>query len=425
MACDSIDKCTDGGLDFMREKYRLISHESIKIFIEVDCDASVVRRAALTDTVASTMVGFECKVQGKRVVVVDGVTPMTTLRRALELAYAKAKIGAADDAFRLTSTSTSPATHACKVDGKLTEDFDAPMRFLNLRPGAKIELDERVGCQSEARASAKAPVRVASAVARTADVATTTATTATTTTNASNGDSTGLDLKREFRVIRRSVEIEEGPGAPPEDLDDAFFELTKLDAMTMMKRPQEPILMTKKMRDAAEANKKRKVPTHAVIRFALPPPSDLLIEAAFLATETVEDLYAFADQCAASRDVSASMELFVTPPKRVLARKDASKTTLLAAGLAPAARVRVGMKGAPATYASIAESESLVKPELVNLAAGPVAPTVRIIDANTRTPREDAAPRAEPKKVVETAEEKKQKLMDKLAKGGAPKWFKL
>lgn len=373
------------------------------------------------------MAGFECKVQGKRVVVVDGVTPMTTLRRALELAYAKAKIGAvgADgSAFRLTSTSTSPATHACRVDGKLTEDFDAPMRFLNLRPGAKIELDERVGRQSEASASAKAPVRVASAVARTADVATTTAAAAN-ASNASNGDSTGLDLKREFRVIRRSVEIEEGPGAPPEDLDDAFFELTKLDAMTMMKRPQEPILMTKKMRDAAEANKKRKVPTHAVIRFALPPPSDLLIEAAFLATETVEDLYAFADQCAASRDVSASMELFVTPPKRVLARKDASKTTLLAAGLAPAARVRVGMKGAPATYASIAESESLVKPELVNLAAGPVAPTVRIIDTNARTPREDAAPRAELKKVVETAEEKKQKLMDKLAKGGAPKWFKL
>lgn len=372
------------------------------------------------------MAGFECKVQGKRVVVVDGVTPMTTLRRALELAYAKAKIGAAGDAdaFRLTSTSTSPATHACKVDGKLTEDFDAPMRFLNLRPGAKIELDERVGCQSEERARAKAPVRVASGVATTADVATT-ATAATAAANASNGDSTRLDLKREFRVIRRSVEIEEGPGAPPEDLDDAFFELTKLDAMTMMKRPQEPILMTKKMRDAAEANKKRKVPTHAVIRFALPPPSDLLIEAAFLATETVEDLYAFADQCAASRDVSASIELFVTPPKRVLARKDASKTTLLAAGLAPAARVRVGMKGAPATFASIAESESLVKPELVNLAAGPVAPTVRIIDTNARTPREDAAPRAEPKKVVETAEEKKQKLMDKLAKGGAPKWFKL
>jgi hypothetical protein len=43
MACDSIDKCTDGGLDFMREKHRLISHESIKIFMEVDCDASVVR----------------------------------------------------------------------------------------------------------------------------------------------------------------------------------------------------------------------------------------------------------------------------------------------------------------------------------------------------------------------------------------------
>lgn len=369
------------------------------------------------------MVGFECKVQGKRVVV-DGVTPMTTLRRALELAYAKAKTGQKagdDDAFRLTSTSTSPATHACKVDGKLTEDFDAPIRFLNLRPGAKIELDERVGRQSEERASSKAPVRVvASAAARTADVATT-----ATAANASNGDSTGLDVKREFRVIRRSVEIEEGPGAPPEDLDDAFFELTKLDAMTMMKRPQEPILMTKKMRDAAEANKKRKVPTHAVIRFALPPPSDLLIEAAFLATETVEDLYAFADQCAASRDVSSSLELFVTPPKRVLARKDASKTTLLAAGLAPAARVRMGMKGAPATFASIAESESLVKPELVNLAAGPVAPTVRIIDTNARTPREDAAPRVEPKKVGETAEEKKQKLMDKLAKGGTPKWFKL
>ena len=384
--------------------------------------------AARTDATArdatargDAMGGFECRVQGKRVVV-DGVTPMTTLRRALELAHAKATNGGGatgDAACRLTSTSTSPATHACRVDGKLTEDFDAPMRFLNLRPGAKIELDERTGCQSErVRVGARAPV----APARTAPVAP-----ATATVTATNGpmDSNGLDLRREFRVIRRSVEIEEGPGAPPEDLDDAFFELTKLDAMSMMKRPQEPILMTKKMRDAAEANKKRKVPTHAVIRFALPPPSDLLIEAAFLATETVGDLYAFADRCAASRDVSASMELFVTPPKRVLARKDAAKTTLLAAGLAPAARVRVGMKGASATYASAAESESLVKPELVNLAAGPVAPTVRIIDTNVQTPREDAAPKTEPKKAVETAEEKKQKLMEKLAKGGAPKWFKL
>jgi hypothetical protein len=225
-------------------------------------------------------------------------------------------------------------------------------------------------------------------------------------------------------VIRRAVEVEEGPGEPPKEMPDDFYELTRLDALMMSKRSSaEPILMTKKMREAAAARDgKKHVPTHAAIRFALPPPSDLVIEVSFLASDKVSTLYAFIDRCA--RDGSA-LELFVTPPKRSFVRHDV-RTTLLEAGLAPAARVRIGIKGVTAAFASARDAEALLREEFVALAAKPAAPTVRVVervrqDENTMETTTDATVSVP---VLQTAEEKKRALADKLASGGAPKWLK-
>ena len=60
-------------------------------------------------------------------------------------------------------------------------------------------------------------------------------------------------------------------------------------------------------------------------------------------------MYGFAEACARSRDEAASIELFVTPPKRVLRRND--ETTLLDAGFAPAARARVERSKRRASFA--------------------------------------------------------------------------
>ena len=216
-------------------------------------------------------------------------------------------------------------------------------------------------------------------------------------------------LDREYRVIRRSTEIEEGPALPREEPPDEFFELTTTDAMGLVKKcAREPILMTRKMREAAARERVR--PTRAVIRFAAPPPSDLVVEASFGAGERVRDLYGFAEACAQSRDEAASIELFVTPPKRVLRRND--ETTLVDAGFAPAARVRVGVRSAEA-------AESIFRDDLIALAAER-KPTVRVIEK--RAAESVAKP---PSPADErTTEDKKKALLDKMKRGGKPSWLK-
>lgn len=369
--------------------------------------ASVTAAAAALTPRA--MAPFECRVDGARVVV--DVTPMMRFADVLE-ACAKRAGGEIVIARDGNGSEDGRATHDALVNGKpATRDLESPLRFLNLAKGAKVELVRR-------RSGGRAP-SVADARQKTTATTTTTA-----NANAGGGRETGSitlaplsSFEREYRVIRRNTEIEEGPELPREEPPDDFFELTTLDAMGLVKKvKQEPILMTKKMREAAAREKVR--PTRAVIRFAAPPPSDLVVEASFGAEERVRDLYAFVDACATSSDKARSIELFVTPPKRVLTRND--ETTLLDAGFAPAARVRVGVRGAATSFASFVEAESIFRDDLIALAAER-KPTVRVIEKRA------AESVAEPPSPADerTAEEKKKALLDKMKRGGKPSWLKL
>ena len=376
--------------------------------------ASVTAAAAAALT-PRAMAPFECRVDGARVVV--DATPMMRFADVLE-ACAKRAGGEIVIARDGNGSEDGRATHDALVNGKpATRDLESPLRFLNLANGAKVELVRR---RSGGRAPSVADARQKTTMTMTM----TTTTTTTANANAGGGRETGSitlaplsSFEREYRVIRRNTEIEEGPELPREEPPDDFFELTTLDAMGLVKKvKQEPILMTKKMREAAAREKVR--PTRAVIRFAAPPPSDLVVEASFGAEERVRDLYAFVDACATSSDKARSIELFVTPPKRVLTRND--ETTLLDAGFAPAARVRVGVRGAATSFASFVEAESIFRDDLIALAAER-KPTVRVIEKRA------AESAAEPPSPADerTAEEKKKALLDKMKRGGKPSWLKL
>ena len=366
--------------------------------------------AAAVVVAPRAMAPFECRVDGARVVV--DATPMMRFADVLE-ACAKRAGGEIVIARGGNGSGDDRATHDALVNGKpATRDLESPLRFLNLAKGAKVELVRR-------RSGGRAP-GVADARKKTTTTTAATATAATANGERDTGSMTVAPLssfEREYRVIRRNTEIEEGPELPREEPPDDFFELTTLDAMGLVKKvKQEPILMTKKMREAATREKVR--PTRAVIRFAAPPPSDLVVEASFGAEERVRDLYAFVDACASSSEKAKSIELFVTPPKRVLTRND--ETTLLDAGFAPAARVRVGVRGAAMTFASFEEAESIFRDDLIALAAER-KPTVRVIEKRAA---ESAAERPSP--VDErTAEDKKKALLDKMKRGGKPSWLKL
>jgi len=373
--------------------------------------ASVTAAAAVV-VAPRAMAPFECRVDGARVVV--DATPMMRFADVLEACATRAG-GEIVIARGGNGSGDESATHDAFVNGKpATRDLESPLRFLNLAKGAKVELVRR-------RSGGRAP---GVADARKKTTTTTTATTATATANAGGGRDAGSmtlaplsSFEREYRVIRRNTEIEEGPELPREEPPDDFFELTTLDAMGLVKKvKQEPILMTKKMREAAAREKVR--PTRAVIRFAAAPPSDLVVEASFGAEERVRDLYAFVDACATSSEKAKSIELFVTPPKRVLTRND--ETTLLDAGFAPAARVRVGVRGAATSFASFEEAESIFRDDLIALAAER-KPTVRVIEKRA------AESAAEPPSPVDerTAEDKKKALLDKMKRGGKPSWLKL
>ena len=353
------------------------------------------------------MAPFECRVDGARVVV--DATPMMRFADVLELCARRAggeiviskRDGGTDDDDR--------ATHDALVNGKLAtrETVESPLRFLNLGRGGKVELvrrerDGRARDDGDARTRTRAPA------------------TGTTRGGGREKESETIvslsSLDREYRVIRRSTEIEEGPALPREEPPDAFFELTTTDAMGLVKKcAREPILMTRKMREAVARERVR--PTRAVIRFTAPPPSDLVVEASFGAEERVRDLYGFAEACARSRDEAASIELFVTPPKRVLRRND--ETTLLDAGFAPAARVRVGVKSAATSFACAEAAESIFRDDLIALAAER-KPTVRVIEKRA------AESAAEPPSPADerTTEDKKKALLDKMKRGGKPSWLK-
>ena len=358
------------------------------------------------------MAPFECRVDDARVVV--DATPMMLFADVLELCARRAGVeiviskrdGGTDDDDR--------ATHDALVNGRLVtrETVESPLRFLNLAKGAKVELVRRER-DGRAREDGDAP-------RRTNAPATRARTPATTTRGGRENESETLvslsSLDREYRVIRRSTEIEEGPALPREEPPDEFFELTTTDAMGLVKKcTREPILMTRKMREAAARERVR--PTRAVIRFTAPPPSDLVVEASFGAEERVRDLYGFAEACARSRDEAASIELFVTPPKRVLRRND--ETTLLDAGFAPAARVRVGVRSASTSFACAEAAESIFRDDLIALAAER-KPTVRVIEK--RAAESVAKP---PSPADErTTEDKKKALLDKMKRGGKPSWLK-
>ena len=328
---------------------------------------------------------FEARVDGARVVV--DATPTTTLGDAVAACAAKAR-GARRGATTTTTIDGAAPTHEVTIDGARasSEDLRTGIRYLNLPRGARVEARRR-----DAGAAARTTTTAAAATTRRATTTTTTTTTTTAATAIGDGTSAAcaLDARgRAFRVIRREVEIEEGPSDAGEELPEAFYELTTTDAAALMRRSrEEPVLMTKKMREAAAAGKPK--PTRAAIRFTLPPPSDLVVEASFAASERVRDLYEFVARCASDRAVAESVELFVTPPKRVFSRND--DATLLSAGLAPAARVRVGAKGAP-SFASARDAEALLRADLIALAAEPAKPTVRVVENGSNLALDDAKP---------------------------------
>ena len=330
---------------------------------------------------------FEARVDGARVVV--DATPTTTLGDAVAACAAKAR-GARRGATTTTTIDGAAPTHEVTIDGARasSEDLRTAIRYLNLPRGARVEARRR-----DAGAAARTTTTAAAATTRRATTTTTTTTTTTAATAIGDGTSAAcaLDaLGRAFRVIRREVEIEEGPSDAGEELPEAFYELTTTDAAALMRRSrEEPVLMTKKMREAAAAAAGRAPPTRAAIRFTLPPPSDLVVEASFAASERVRDLYEFVARCASDRAVAESVELFVTPPKRVFSRND--DATLLSAGLAPAARVRVGAKGAP-SFASARDAEALLRADLIALAAEPAKPTVRVVENGSNLALDDAKP---------------------------------
>jgi len=107
----------------------------------------------------------------------------------------------------------------------------------------------------------------------------------------------------------------------------------------------------------------------------------------------------------------------VTPPKRVLRRND--ETTLLDAGFAPAARVRVGVRSAATSFACAEAAESIFRDDLIALAAER-KPTVRVIEKRA------AESVAEPPSPADerTTEDKKKALLDKMKRGGKPSWLK-
>ena len=59
--------------------------------------------------------------------------------------------------------------------------------------------------------------------------------------------------------------------------------------------------------------------------------------------------------------------------------------------LPPAARVRVGAKGAP-SFASARDAEALLRADLIALAAEPAKPTVRVVENGSNLALDDAKP---------------------------------
>ena len=369
---------------------------------------------ALKTRVFDAMPTFAATFAGARVVI--DITPMTPVDVIAREIARKARTATAKSVS--SGDDGDDVIWDLIVDNVAVADRDrrTAFRLMNFKPTTKFEVRQRacasasVGAEAvkvkPAVAAAKASTSVGRDAAASAPVADDVVV------------NSGVAIGREYRVIRRAVEIDEGPGAPPEEVPDEFFELTVADAVAMSKRSTaEPILMTKKMRENAAKEKKR--PTHAIIRFLAPPPSDLIIEGLFGADESARAMYDFIAKFARSPAVAAAMEVFVTPPKRIFARSDA--TTLIDAGLAPAARVRVGVKAGSTTYNSGEDAErALFSDQVIAQACGPVKKTVRPTpEATTKTEAVIAEASVPP-----NAEEKKQKLMDKLKAGGKPKWLK-
>ena len=122
--------------------------------------------------------------------------------------------------------------------------------------------------------------------------------------------------------------------------DDSFFEFTQEDLAKSMRRDTGPkYLMTAKMREQAMVEKASRL---GATRVRVVMPDRTCVMADFAPLDTLADLHEFA---AGILEPGTAFELFVAPPRRVLA---VSGATLYAEGLCPAAAVRVtSTDGAP------------------------------------------------------------------------------
>ncbi|KDD75786.1 hypothetical protein H632_c500p1 [Helicosporidium sp. ATCC 50920] len=142
---------------------------------------------------------------------------------------------------------------------------------------------------------------------------------------------------------------------------DEFYEFTEGDYLVVMagyaSQREPPQMETKQMRQRREDERAASFKT---VRLRLHLPEGLVVQSDFGSSATVADVRAFASRAFAPPPASAaSLELWVSPPRTAL---EPPSLSLYQAGLAPAARVHVGLAGA---------EQGALKPDLFRLLSPP------------------------------------------------------
>eukprot|EP00793_Prasinoderma_coloniale_P003871 PRCOL_00003248-RA len=193
-------------------------------------------------------------------------------------------------------------------------DLSAQWRMCNVAPTDKLELFERAAGAPPAAPQARTPPLRTAADKR---------------------------IGRAVHVFDEGALVSATAAAERDaEPDDSFFEFTQEDLAKSMRRDTGPkYLMTAKMREQAMVEKASRL---GATRVRVVMPDRTCVMADFAPLDTLADLHEFA---AGILEPGTAFELFVAPPRRVLA---VSGATLYAEGLCPAAAVRVtSTDGAP------------------------------------------------------------------------------
>lgn len=239
-------------------------------------------------------------------------------------------------------------------------------------------------------------------------------------------DGSHIFAGRPIHVFTRESEAEEDAARvtfPLADLDEAAYEVTEADLRAQLagyarRQAQEgKHLMTKAMREAEAA---RKAASYGSVPIRVEFPNNFVLQASFPAVAPVAELRELVE-AALTPETAAGFYLFTTPPKTEL--KDMSQS-FYAAGLVPAARVHVGLKGGEA-----AAGGSCLRPEVVGLVDKPPTRAVAlgVAEKNAAGGSNEAGPSGSKPSPAsgQGASGSAQGEPKRKKAGGVPSWMKL